>query len=185
MLSQFVRIPKKKGLADLAYVFPEGTNALGRLDENSEGLLILSNEKQLVNLLLKPENIHRRIYWVQVHGKVSEDTLQKIEAGISIRMHKEDYITKPCTAKIIETPANLPPRGHPVRDDITTTWMELGLTEGKFHQVRKMTAAVGHQTMRLIRTGIEDLWLPNMNPGHVQQIEKEELYRRLKIVQAV
>ena len=183
MLSQFVRIPKKRVLADLDYVFPEGTNALGRLDENSEGLLVLSTEKGLTSLLLHPENLHKRVYWVQVHGKVSMETLQKLEAGISIRMHKEDYVTKPCTAKIIETPPNLPLRGHPVRDDITTTWIELVLTEGKFHQVRKMTAAVGHQTMRLIRVGIEDVWLSDMIPGHVWEIEKEELYRKLKLKQ--
>ena len=159
MLSQFVRIPKKRVLADLNFTFPEGTNALGRLDENSEGLLILSNEKQLVNLLLKPENLHKRVYWVQVHGKVTIETLQKLEAGISIRMHKEDYVTKPCTAKIIETPPNLPLRGHAVRDDITTTWVELTLTEGKFHHLVKILFRMKNpkfffvQWKRLVNTG--------------------------------
>jgi 23S rRNA pseudouridine2457 synthase len=181
MLSQFVRIPKKKVLADLIYNFPEGTNALGRLDENSEGLLILSTDKQLTNLLLQPQNQHHRVYWVQVHGKVNAETLQKLENGISIRMHGDDYTTKPCKAIIIETPKNLPYRAHPVRDDIATTWIELTLTEGKFHQVRKMTAAVGHQTMRLIRVAIEDILLLDMKPGEVREIAQEEIYSKLKI----
>jgi 23S rRNA pseudouridine2457 synthase len=181
MLSQFVHMPKKKVLADLDYNFPEGTNALGRLDENSEGLLILSNNKQLTHLLLKPENLHTRVYWVQVHGKVSTEALQKLEHGITIRMHKEDYFTKPCKARVIDTPGNLAQRGHPVSEDKITTWIELILTEGKFHQVRKMTAAVGHQTMRLIRVAIEDVLLLDMKPGEVREIKQEELYGKLKI----
>lgn len=181
MLSQFVRIPKKKVLADLNYNFPEGTNAVGRLDENSEGLLILSSDKQLTSLLLQPQNQHHRVYWVQVHGKVSAETLQTLEGGISIRMHGDDYTTKPCKAVIIEAPKNLPYRAHPVRDDIPTTWIELTLTEGKFHQVRKMTATVGHQTMRLLRVAIEDVLLQNMQPGEVREISQEEIYDKLKI----
>jgi 23S rRNA pseudouridine2457 synthase len=181
MLSQFVPMRKKKVLADLNYTFPLGTNALGRLDENSEGLLILSTEKQLTHILLKPENLHSRIYWVQVHGKITGDSLKILEEGLTIRMHKENYLTKPCRAKVIGTPANLAERGHPVRDDITTTWIELILTEGKFHQVRKMTAAVGHQTMRLIRVAIEDLLLSDMKPGEVKELTREDLYDKLKI----
>ena len=181
MLSQFVRMPKKKVLADLNFVFPEGTNALGRLDENSEGLLILSNHKQLTKQLLHPENLHRRVYWVQVHGQVLPETLVLLEKGISIRMHKEDYVTKPCKARIMEKPANLALRGHPVRDDITTTWVELILTEGKFHQIRKMTAAVGHQTMRLIRVAIEELNLEDMKPGEIREVSRENIFQALKI----
>ena len=181
MLSQFVRIPKKKVLGDLNYNFPEGTNALGRLDENSEGLLILSTDKQLTGLLLKPENMHQRVYWVQVHGKVKQETLELLEAGISIRMHGEDYFTKPCKARVIETPNNLALRGHPVSDDKITTWLELILIEGKFHQIRKMTAGIGHQTMRLIRVAIEDILLLDMKPGEVRELPQEEIYSKLKI----
>ncbi len=181
MLSQFVRIRKKNVLGDLDYNFPEGTNALGRLDENSEGLLILSTDKQLTGLLLKPENLHQRVYWVQVHGVVKEETLKTVEAGISIRMHKEDYNTKPCKARIIDTPCNLAERGHAVSEHKTTTWVELILIEGKFHQIRKMTAAVGHQTMRLIRVAIEDILLLDMKPGEVKELSQQEIYSKLKI----
>ena len=181
MLSQFVRIPKKRCLADLDYDFPEGTNALGRLDENSEGLLILSNDKQLTHLLLKPENLHERVYWVQVLGKVTEEEIKTLEAGVKIRLNPLDYITKPCKARVIEAPQNLALRGHPVKSELPTTWIELTLIEGKFHQIRKMTVAVGHQTARLIRVAIEDVLLSDMKPGEVREFTQEEIYRKLKI----
>jgi 23S rRNA pseudouridine2457 synthase len=181
MLSQFVKIPKKRGLSDLDFNFPEGTNALGRLDENSEGLLILSTDKQLTNLLLKPENLHKRVYWVQVHGKVTEEELKTLEGGVKIRLNPNDYFTKPCKARIIEPPVNLADRGHPVKPELPTTWIELVLTEGKFHQVRKMTVVVGHQTMRLIRIAIEDVLLTDMKPGEVRELQAEEIYKKLNI----
>ncbi|HWY38595.1 MAG TPA: pseudouridine synthase [Bacteroidia bacterium] len=183
MLSQFVRMPKKKCLADLDFTFPEGINALGRLDENSEGLLILSNDKQLNRLLLKPENEHKRVYWVQVQGIPANEELKQLGSGIHIRLDNLDYVTKPCGVKIIAEPADLPARGHPVKPQHTTTWIELTLMEGKFHQVRKMTAATGHQTMRLIRVAIENVLLNNMKPGEVRELKQEEIYSLLKIKQ--
>ncbi len=181
MLSQFIRIPKKRVLLDLDFEFPLGTNAIGRLDENSEGLLILTNDKQLTQLLLKPENLHKRIYWVQLHGKITEEELKTLEGGVMIRLNLNDYLTKPCKAKIIETPTNLALRGHPVKPELPTTWVELTLTEGKFHQIRKMTVVVGHQTMRLIRIAIEDVLLNDMKPGEVHELQREEIYKKLKI----
>ena len=181
MLSQFVRIPKKRCLADLDFNFPEGVNALGRLDENSEGLLILSNDKQLTQLLLKPENLHERVYWVQVLGIVTQEELKNLEDGVKIRLNPHDYITKPCKAKIIAAPNNLALRGHPVKSELPSTWIELTLTEGKFHQIRKMTVVVGHQTVRLIRVAIEEIFLNDMKPGEVRELKQEEIYANLKI----
>lgn len=181
MLSQFARVKKKRCLADIEFAFPEGTNALGRLDDNSEGLLILTNDKAMNALLLKPENAHKRVYHVQVHGRVEEEALAKLKNGVSIRLEGSDYRTKPCAVKVIEPPENLPPRAHPVRDDIRTTWLEITLTEGKFHQVRKMTAVVGHQTMRLLRVSIEELQLHAYVPGSVKEIRREEIYHLLHI----
>lgn len=181
MLSQFVRIPKKKCFADLDFNFPQGTNALGRLDENSEGLLILSNDKQLNSLLLKPENEHKRVYWVQVHKAVTAEELKTLEGGVKIRLNPNDYFTKPCQARLIEAPCNLAPRGHPISATLPSAWIELILTEGKFHQVRKMTASIGHQTLRLIRVSIEDVLLGDMKPGEVRELQREELFARLKI----
>lgn len=183
MLSQFVRLPRKRCLADLDYDFPEGTNALGRLDENSEGLLILSNDKKLNHLLLKPENEHKRVYWVQVQFKVKPETLEQLQKGMIIRLEKGDYLTRPCRARVIAPPALLKPRERRlVREDLETEWLELTLTEGKFHQVRKMCAGVGHQVLRLVRYSIENLALENAQPGFVKEYSREEIYGLLNVM---
>ena len=181
MLSQFVRIPKKRVLGDLVFDFPEGTNAIGRLDENSEGLLVLTNDKQLTQLLLKPENLHERVYWVQVHGKVTDEEIKTLETGVTIRLNPNDYQTKPCKARIIDAPNDLAPRGHPIKPELPSTWIELILIEGKFHQIRKMTVAVGHQTLRLLRVAIENVLLNDMKPGEVRELPQQEIYDKLKI----
>lgn len=182
MLSQFVRMPKKRCLADLDFDFPAGTNALGRLDENSEGLLILSTDKKLNQLLLKPENLHKRVYWVQVQFKVRDEELKVLEEGMTIRLEKGDYLTKPCKARVMEPPHNLPARERRrVRDDLETEWLELTLTEGKFHQVRKMCAGVNHQVLRLLRVSIENLSLDNYQPGSVKELSQHQIYSLLNI----
>lgn len=182
MLSQFVPIPKKRCLADLGYDFPPGVNAVGRLDENSEGLLIITNDKKLNNLLLKPANEHKRVYWVQVQFAMKEAELKTLEQGVNIRIDSKDYFTRPCTVRVISAPANLPPRERrPVRTDLETEWIEMTLTEGKFHQVRKMCAALGHQVMRLVRVRVENLELKSMKPGAVTEIPKAQLYASLRI----
>lgn len=183
MLSQFTRMPKKRCLADLDYDFPEGTNALGRLDENSEGLLILSNDKKLNQLLLNPENEHERVYWVQVQFRIKNDELRMLEEGLKIRLGKENYLTRPCKARIIEPPVNLPVRERrPVKTELETEWLELILTEGKFHQVRKMCAGINHQVLRLLRVSIEDLALDSYEPGTIKELNRDEIYLKLKIV---
>lgn len=182
MLSQFVRMSKKRCLADLDFQFPEGTNALGRLDENSEGLLIVSTDKKLNTLLLKPENQHERVYWVQVQFKVTEEELDVLRTGITIKLEKGDYRTRPCKARVMEPPAHLPERERrKVRTDLETEWLELTLIEGKFHQVRKMCAGINHQVLRLLRVSIEDLSLQSMQPGWVKEYDTEEIHRLLKI----
>ena len=181
MLSQFVPIAKKRTLSDLNFHFVEGTNALGRLDDNSEGLLLLTNDKKVNRLLMNPENKHQRVYWVQVHGNVQQEALDQLESGVDIILEKSIYRTLPCEAKIISTPLNLPLRAHPVGTHFKTTWLELKLIEGKFHQIRKMTDKVGHQTMRLIRVSIEDVFLHNWIPGSVQEINQDVFYDKLKL----
>lgn len=175
MLSQFVRVPKKKCLSDLEFHFPEGANAVGRLDENSEGLLIISTDKQLTNLLLQPANQHKRIYWVQVHGKLGTAELESLAGGVLIRIDGRDYLTKPCEARVISEPLLSERSRRPVRKDLETEWIELILTEGKFHQVRKMCAAIGHQVLRLVRSGIEDVRIGNLQPGEVQEYSREQI----------
>ena len=132
MLSQFVPIPKKRTLSDLEFSFVEGTNALGRLDDNSEGLLLLTNDKKVNRLLMNPENKHQRVYWVQVHGEVNQGALDHLSSGVDIKLEKSIYRTLPCEAKIIASPSCLPQRAHPVGTHFKTTWLELKLIEGKY-----------------------------------------------------
>lgn len=181
MLSQFTSEHKKKCLSDLDFVFSKDVYSVGRLDENSEGLLILTNDKSLNHRLLKPEFEHKRIYLVQLQGIVTDAALKEIEAGITIALDAGSYVTKPCAAKKVKVPQNLAPRAHQPNETLPTSWIKLTLTEGKYHQVRKMTAGVGFPCLRLIRIAIEDLRIENMQPGEVRELKKDAIYKRLKI----
>ncbi len=182
MISQFTSSHKKKKCLDLLdYTFPKDVYPLGRLDENSEGLLLLSNDKKLNHLLLNPQFEHKRVYRVQVQGEITKADLKRWERGVGIALNGETYITKPCKAKQIQQPDNLPPRNHPISDRLTTSWLELTLTEGKFHQVRKMTAALGYPCLRLIRVAIEDVRLETMLPGEVRELKQSMVYKKLNI----
>lgn len=184
MLSQFSKQQASDiSLADLQFDFPRDVYPVGRLDKDSEGLLLLSNDKKLTDRLLNPIQKHYRTYWVQVEGIPDEKALNMLQDGPKIRINKKDYFCKPLTAQRINEPYGLPERVPPVRfrKHIPTCWLELRLTEGKNRQVRKMTAAIGHPTLRLIRSSIEDLSLIEMIPGSVSQLEEKVLYKQLKL----
>lgn len=182
MISQFTSSHKKKRcLGELGFDFPKDVYPLGRLDDNSEGLLILTNDKSLNYKLLKPEFEHKRIYLVQLQGIITKEEIKKLEAGVTIALDAGPYLTKPCKVKQVKKPENLPPRAHPISDRLPTSWIELTLTEGKFHQVRKMTAGVGFPCLRLIRIAIEDLRLENMQPSEVRTLKRETIYKKLNI----
>jgi 23S rRNA pseudouridine2457 synthase len=181
MISQFTSSHQKSCLSQLNFVFPKDVYPLGRLDENSEGLLILSNDKSLNHRLLNPEFEHRRIYHVQLQGKITDEGIKQLETGVTIALDTGSYYTKPCKAKRIATPKTLPAREHPISDKLPTCWIELILTEGKFHQVRKMTAGVGFPCLRLLRVAIEDIRLENMQPGDVREIKQNAIYKKLRI----
>lgn len=182
MLSQFVSPYKHTLLGDLDYDFPEGTNAVGRLDEDSEGLLILTNDKTLTKRLLHPDKKHKRSYIVQVERKVEQEALQKLSSGIDIVIkRKGNYRTIPCEVNLIEKPLHLPERAHPFKEFLPHSWLEFVLTEGKNRQIRKMCAAVRHDCKRLIRTSIEDLELGNMQPGEVKEIDQQKLFELLRL----
>ncbi len=165
----------------MGFEFPKNVYPVGRLDENSEGLLILTNDKNLNYKLLKPEFEHKRVYLVQLQGVITPEALKQLESGITIALDAGPYTTKLCKAKRVPQPENLPTRAHPVREDLPTSWIELTLTEGKYHQVRKMTAGVGFPCLRLIRIAIEEIRLENMQPGDVRELKRDAVYKKLHI----
>ncbi|CAG5073190.1 Ribosomal large subunit pseudouridine synthase E [Dyadobacter sp. CECT 9623] len=182
MVSQFVSTDEVGLLGDLDFEFPEGTHAIGRLDSHSEGLLILTTNKRVTNLLFMGEVPHKRTYWVNVGHLVSEQTLQLLRNGIGIRVKGGvEYITNPCEVEIIPRPAILTKHKNETYENIPNTWLEMTLTEGKFHQIRKMVRVAGHRCKRLVRVSIEELELGDLPPGGVREIEETEFFRLLKI----
>jgi len=148
--------------------FPKDIYPLGRLDADSEGLLLLSDEPGLNTRLLDPQNAHRRCYWAQVEGIPTSTVLEKLSHGVSIGDHQ----TLPCRAWLLDPQPQLPPRDPPirVRKTIPDSWIAIELTEGKNRQVRKMTAAVGHPTLRLLRVRISALELGDLKPSHWREL---------------
>lgn len=159
----------RQTLADFIPV--PGVYPVGRLDFDSEGLMLLTDDGTLQNRLSDPRNAHPRTYWAQVEGTITEAALQRLSAGITIR----DYRTRPAKAKAIEEP-EIGPRVPPirVRKAIPTSWLELTITEGRNRQVRRMTAAVGFPTLRLVRIAIGPLRLHGMRPGQWRDLSMAE-----------
>ncbi|MDO1445780.1 pseudouridine synthase [Rhodocytophaga aerolata] len=170
-LSQFIgEGNKKKRLGEL-YAFPPGTMSIGRLDEKSEGLLLLTTDGKLSNYI-SSAGIEKE-YYVQVDGLISQQAMEQLEQGIEITLEGIKYQTKPCKACLLEPAPELPLRSRKIRDDRhgPTSWMAITLTEGKFRQIRKMTAALGFPTLRLIRMRIGHIHLMNLLPGEVLKVE--------------
>lgn len=168
-------------MADL-HDFEKDVYPVGRLDADSEGLLILTDDKHLNARLLNPVNAHRRTYYVQVEGILTDEALARLEEGVDLRIKGKSHRTRPAIARRIPEPG-LPPRNPPIRfrKNIPTDWLELELTEGKNRQVRRMTAAVGFPALRLVRHSIEDLTLEGMASGEVRKLTTEDLRTGLKL----
>ncbi len=182
MVSQFISTHAVGLLGDLDFDFPEGTHAVGRLDNHSEGLLILTTNKKITRLLFLADTPHKRTYLVQVNNTVSKENLHLLQTGVTIRIRGgNDYITPPCDVSIIEKPELLYniPTGQKLYGP--HTWLMITLTEGKFHQVRKMMGAIRHRCKRLIRISIEDLALEGLAPGCVKEMEEADFFKQLKI----
>jgi 23S rRNA pseudouridine2457 synthase len=182
MLSQFSREGDKPTLADIDFEFPNDVYPVGRLDADSEGLLLLTNDKQLNHRLLNPKFRHNRTYYVQLDGALTDDACQQLSAGVTISIDGKSYLTLPAHAQIIAEPS-LPERNPPIRyrANIPTSWLSISLHEGKNRQVRKMTAAVGFPTLRLVRWAIENLTAENMTPGQVRQLSRAEIIKGLRL----
>jgi 23S rRNA pseudouridine2457 synthase len=183
MLTQFTTQLGKKTLKDLDYTFEKDVYPVGRLDEDSEGLLILTNDKTLNNRLLNPKNRHFRSYWVQVEGIPTNEQIAQLAKGVDISVKGVKYHTQPAIAKVIDQPKGLEERSVPIRyrKNIPTSWLEISLIEGKNRQVRKMTAAVGLPTLRLIRYRIEDLVLSNLKIGFVKEMDQKWIFEKLRL----
>ena len=182
MVSQFQSPDRVKLLSDLPFTFPPGTHAIGRLDNHSEGLLILTTNKKVTRLLFQGAVPHTRTYLVQVHGRVKEHTLTKLAAGVDIKIRTGIMYRKaPCTVQIVTKPDYTyepPELSFPFPP---FTWLNITLTEGKYHQVRKMVAKLHHKCQRLIRTSIEDLRLGDLPPGGVREMAEEHFFDQLHI----
>jgi 23S rRNA pseudouridine2457 synthase len=180
VLSQFTREAGYLSLADFG-PFPKNTYAAGRLDADSEGLLLLTNDNFIKHRITDPTFEHERTYLVQLEGFPDESALEQLQNGVIL----EGKRTKPAKVKVLTHEPDLPPRAVPIRfrKNIPTSWIEMVLREGRNRQVRKMTAAVGHPTLRLVRTAITFLSLKGLHPGEQRTLtseEKREIYKLLQ-----
>jgi len=182
MVSQFVSTHDVTLLGSINFAFPEGTHAIGRLDKNSEGLLLLTTDKKVTSLLFQGKQPHTRTYLVQVKHKVSPETVAKLASGIIISAADGgEYMTTPCDVRLIDEPEFIHEPELPLHENVLYSWLLISLQEGRFHQVRKMVAAVHHKCIRLIRISIEDIELGKILPGEVQELSHESFYRKLKL----
>lgn len=180
MVSQFISPDKVGLLGDLDYSFPKGTHAIGRLDNDSEGLLILTTNKRITRLMYSGEKKHLRSYLVMVRNEVSAETLSLLQNGISIPIKGgEPYIAKPISVTIVNKPTKLCAQATDERERFPHTWLLITLTEGKFRQVRKMVLAAKHRCLRLIRISIGDLSIDNMQTGEVRELSEEVFFKKI------
>ncbi len=173
-LSQFtnndVSKHKKKLLGNL-YSFPKNSMAIGRLDEQSEGLLLITTCGKTSDFI-NSNNIEKE-YFAQVDGNMTSKALKQLKNGVEIGFEGKKYTTKSCNVYVLNETPMLPKRNKKIRDDRhgPTSWISITISEGKFRQVRKMTAAVGFPTLRLVRVRIGDFKLKNMKSGEVKSLE--------------
>lgn len=180
VLSQFTDEDGHKGIGNFISV-PKSVYPIGRLDLHSEGLLLLTSNRGLTEKLLNPKSGHARTYLAQVDGQVTNKALKKLEKGVSFTAKGKSYTSLPAKAKRTQPPEKLP-EGAPIAPSVKQTdWIKLTLQEGKNRQVRKMTAAVGFPTLRLIRVGIEELSLFPLKPGEIQEVPERFFLQKLHL----
>ena len=175
-LSQFVyELKRKKKLLGALYDFPIGTMAIGRLDEDSEGLLLLTTDGKMSERV-RSKKVDKE-YYVQVDGIIIQEAIDKMKRGVQIGFNGTKYVTKPCESSIIDEIPSFGARGKKIRDERhgPTSWASITVNEGKFRQVRKMTAAVGFPTLRLVRVRIGNVHLNDLQAGEVVEVESFEI----------
>lgn len=182
MVSQFVSSHAVRLLGDLDFDFPGGTHAIGRLDNNSEGLLLLTTDKKVTRLLFLGSTPHLRTYLVMVQNEMTAATFEQLKNGIPIKIKKgETYIAKPAAIEIITDPLRYYSFANDYRAAYPHTWLLITLTEGKYHQVRKMVLAARHRCLRLIRLSISNICLEDIQPGSVKELDQKTFYDLLEI----
>ncbi len=179
VLCQFSPEGDKKTLKD--FDFPKDIYPLGRLDYDSEGLLILSDDKKLNHLLLNPKFNHKKTYLAQVEDYFNEVEENSFRNGLELNIKGKTHKSKAAEIEFVNH--EVPDRNPPIRyrKNIPSPWYKISITEGKNRQVRKMCAAANHPVLRLIRIAIEDLDLGNLNPGEKIELSKDIIYSKLKI----
>ena len=179
IVSQFISPDEVGLLSDINFQFPEGTHAIGRLDSESEGLLILTTNKKITRILFNKEISHKRTYLVMVQNVVSERTLAVLKAGIPIRIKGgENYIATPHEIQIVDNAVAICPQATDPRERFPHTWLLITLTEGKFRQVRKMVLAARHRCLRLIRISMAGLTLEGILPGEVLELDETAFFQK-------
>jgi len=173
-LSQFINNQtkrKNKKLLGTLFDFPERTMAIGRLDEDSEGLLFLTTDGKLSEII-RSRKVEKE-YFTQIDGMITQKAIDRLKEGVEIGINGKKYLTKPCKVFILDSSPEFSERSKKVRDDRhgPTSWISITLTEGKFRQVRKMTAVVGFPTLRLIRVRIDKIELNTMGFGEVIEVD--------------
>ena len=180
VLSQFTSSDGKLCLKDILNV-PKNVYPVGRLDYDSEGLLLLTNDTSINHQLLHPKFAHARTYWVQVDGAITNDAIEALSKGVTISVDGKTYETKKAVLKILSDSLLVPERNPPirVRKSIPTSWISIQLTEGKNRQVRKMFASVGFPVVRLIRSQIGQFSIAQMQPSDCLSLSFEEVQNAL------
>ena len=171
-LSQFIyELKRKKKLLGELHDFPNGTMAIGRLDEDSEGLLLLTTDGK-VSEQIRSKKVDKE-YYVQVDGVITQAAIEILKAGVEIGFDGSKYTTKKCEARLLTEIPDFGPRGKKIRDERhgPTSWASITVNEGKFRQVRKMTAAVGFPTLRLVRVRIGNVHLQDLKAGDVMEVD--------------
>ncbi len=177
MVSQFVSSHDVPLLGDLEFSFPEGTHAIGRLDKDSEGLLLLTTDKAITRLIFSGDKPHKRTYLIMLQNEMSETTFETFRKGVSIKIKDGlDYLAKPDFLDRIDDPKALYPWADDRREAYPHTWLQITLSEGKYRQVRKMALAMKHRCLRLIRLRMENLTLEGIPPGSVKELDRENFY---------
>jgi 23S rRNA pseudouridine2457 synthase len=182
MVSQFVGHDIGNMLGKIDFDFPKGTHAIGRLDNASEGLLILTTNKKVTKLLFQSKTPHARTYLVQANGILTKEKLNALRNGVEILLRGNTrWTTSPCQVELIDQPDDCYKIVNTLHERHPYSWLRITLTEGKYHQIRKMLIAVNSKVKRLIRTSIENLELGDLPSGGVREYAEKEFFCLLGI----